>query len=70
MARAPRLALYRVRDADIWCAAGRANVGDVVELDSTEAKYFNDLGYLAPYIPDDDVEEEEIGGLDDEPPAG
>ena len=57
-----KTAFYTVRDADIWCEAGRANVGDVVELDPSEARYFNAKGVLAPHIPEDDGPEElEIG---------
>lgn len=55
---------YVVRDADIWTAAGRVNVGEVVELEGAEARHFNTLGYLAPYIPDDEATEEEIGEVE------
>jgi hypothetical protein len=61
---AGKTALYTVRDADIWCEAGRANIGDTVELDASEARHFNAIGVLAPYIPEDEPQEEEIGGLD------
>jgi len=64
-----KTALYEVRDADIWTSLGRVNVGDVVELDATEARYFNDKGLLAPHIPADEVTEESIEDVPQAPPA-
>lgn len=57
---------YVVRHAAIWLAeAGRAEIGDTVELEAAEAKHFDKAGVLGPYIPEDEPEEEELGDLDD-----
>ena len=53
---------YVVRGTDIWTEAGRANEGETVELGGVEARHFNKLGYLAPFI-----EDEEPAPDEDEP---
>lgn len=45
---------FVVRGANIHTADGKKKPGDVVELTSKEAKRFNDLGFLAPYLGEDE----------------
>lgn len=50
---------YMVQNASIFTTNGaKHRPGDVVELTAAEAKHFNKMGNLAPYIPDDSDDEE------------
>jgi hypothetical protein len=59
MADAPKTRKFIVRkDRSIYTDGGKFSGGSVVELTSAEAKHFNKLDMIAPFIEDDAADEE------------
>lgn len=53
---AARTQKYIVQGGSIFTSSGKARPGDVVELTRDEAKHYNALGRLAPFIDNEDEE--------------
>ena len=61
------LAKYVVQRTNISLGHGKkVKEGEIVEIDAKTAKHYAKLGFLAPYIPDDDEDEDD----DDNEPEG
>mgnify|MGYP001820717733 CR=1 FL=1 len=55
--KAPATKKFVVQKCNIFVESGKkSKIGDVVELTAAQAKQFNKVGALAPFIEDDDEE--------------